>query len=117
MASLKKVRERRQRERRQRALVAAAKLPHARTTDNRNSHESAAITEATTLISDVDKVAEAVRAAGKRGLTLGELEDGKYWRRFSDARKEGLIFAIEEPRWSPKTKRNQTVYVAKEWKP
>jgi hypothetical protein len=120
MSSLKEVRERKRRAIRiakQKKIVNSAQLPHARTTDPDTSHVSAAITEKTTLASEVEKVAEAVRAAGKRGLASWELNDNKYWRRFNDAKKDGLIFPTGQKRWNPKTKRDQGTYVAKEWKP
>lgn len=107
MSSLRTIRERRQRQR-------AGMLPHARTTDPATSHESAAITEETTLQSEIDKVVEAVSAAGKRGFAPWELEGGKYWRRFSDAKRLGLIFATDRERRSPITNRFQTIYVVKE---
>lgn len=118
--SLKEIRERKRRTLRiaeQKKIVNSARLPHARITDPGTSRVSADITEKTTLASEVDKVAKAVQAAGKRGLASWELEDGKYWRRFSDAHRVGLIFATERERRSPTTNRNQTVYVTKEWKP
>ena len=93
---------------------------HARNTDPGTSHTSAHITEETTLLSEVEIVAAAVRQAGSRGLTRGELEDGKYWRRFSDAEQKGLISPAVgqdgEPltRFFAGTRRNQTVYIAPE---
>ena len=88
--------------------------PHARNSDPGTSRDSAIITEQTTLASEVELVAAAVRLAGPDGLTRGELSDGRYWRRFSDAEHRGLIAATDRVRYNAATRRRQTVYVAPE---